>query len=109
MIYIQILIGHFIGDWLLQNTWINVRKQRIVISFFAPVFWLHILIITLTIGVFTSWWDWRLLLVAASHAFIDYIKYPLFVHIIHNIYRRSAVDQFLHLLSYFLIAQLRVS
>lgn len=104
MIYIQILIGHVVGDWWLQNTWIGIHKQKIKVNILAPVFWLHIFIVTLVMGIFTWWWDWRLLLVAFSHAFIDYIKYPVIFPLISDINKRALVDQAAHLFFYFLIA-----
>lgn len=111
MIYLRILIGHLVGDWFFQRyiPWITTRgKARIVSMFFAPIFWVHILTVTLAMGICTWWWDWRLLLVALSHIVIDYAKYSLIVFWVHNIYKRAMIDQFLHLFSYFLIAQIQI-
>lgn len=105
MIYVKIFIGHFLGDWLLQGRWVGRGKRKILYTVFAPKFWLHIFIVTLSLGIFTGWWDWRLLLVAASHAAIDYTKYRI------NFPTRDLVeilDQALHFLSYFLIARIEV-
>ena len=64
---IDLIAGHLLGDFLLQNRWL-ARKNRE--SVWGTL--LHCLIVTLSICTFTGWWDYRGLLVFASHFAIDY-------------------------------------
>ena len=61
----NILAGHMLGDWLLQNRWLAVAKAKL---------WgllLHCAIVTVSVAVFTGWWDFRAVLVFVSHFAID--------------------------------------
>jgi hypothetical protein len=65
----KILLGHFVGDYLLQNEWMALNKSRE--SSWAPGL-VHACLYTLSICMFT--WDWRLswiLVVFISHWPVD--------------------------------------
>lgn len=65
----NILVGHLVGDFLLQNKWIASRKH----SNWSALF-LHCVLVTVALLVFT-WWPWyQLLLIFATHCVIDGLK-----------------------------------
>lgn len=47
------LIGHLVGDYLLQNDWMALNKKR----HFWPCF-IHALLWTLAVCSFAGWWQW---------------------------------------------------
>ncbi len=62
----SILIGHLIGDILLQNKWLGRMKMT--------TWWgmmLHCFIASLAVVACCGWWDWRAALVFSSHWAID--------------------------------------
>ena len=63
----NILAGHMLGDFLLQNRWLAREKMQ--------AWWgmlLHCVIVTLAVCLFTGWWDYRALCVLTSHFIIDF-------------------------------------
>ncbi len=77
-IFSWLLIGHLVGDWLLQNDWMAQNKQRHLITTAGVV---HFTIYTLTM-TFTLWFcvekplpAWQLasfaLLIFVSHWLVD--------------------------------------
>lgn len=60
------IVGHFVGDILLQNRWLaRVKRDK---------FWglvLHCLIVTVSICAFAGWWDWRGWWAFFAHLLID--------------------------------------
>lgn len=56
------LIGHLVGDFLLQNDWQAVNKKRHTLPCLV-----HVALYTMSIAVFTGWGFWPLLIVAATH------------------------------------------
>lgn len=65
------LIGHLVGDYLLQNDWMAYnKKQKTWRGELACN--LHCLIWTLSVLCFTGWWDWpHALLVYGTHYLLD--------------------------------------
>lgn len=64
------ILGHFVGDYLLQNDWMATNKWK-------PG-WLghkactvHVLLYTLAVALFTSWNPLFLLVIAVPHWIID--------------------------------------
>jgi hypothetical protein len=47
-----LLIGHLVGDWMLQNDWMARNKQR---RWFSPAILVHCTIYTLSL-VIALWW-----------------------------------------------------
>jgi hypothetical protein len=104
------LIGHLVGDYLLQNDWMafNKKEKNLRGELACQV---HCLLLTLSILVFTGWWDWKhALLVYLSHYILDRsgfvgwyvntvnVQKPAFwIHIIN--------DNILHLVSLYLISK----
>jgi hypothetical protein len=62
----NVLAGHALGDFLLQNRWLARKKQETWWGLF-----LHGAIVTVSIALFTGWLDLRLLLVMTSYLAID--------------------------------------
>jgi hypothetical protein len=64
------LLGHLVGDYLLQNDWMALNKKT-----YAGKGWLactvHCLLYSLSVCLFTGWWDWRFLLVFVTHFALD--------------------------------------
>lgn len=104
------MIGYFVGDYLLQNDWMafNKKKKTLRGELACTV---HCLLVTLSILLFTGWWDWtHAILVYASHYVLDrtglvewYVETmnvgkPLpWLYIVH--------DNILHLVSLYLISK----
>jgi hypothetical protein len=63
---VGILLGHLVGDYLFQNNWMALTKNR---NTFRCV--IHCTIYTLSVCLFTTWSPWWALLVFASHFPID--------------------------------------
>ncbi len=67
----DLLIGHLIGDYLLQNDWMSLNKTKRTWLGFISCF-IHSLIYTISICVVT--WDfniWWTLIIFNSHFYID--------------------------------------
>lgn len=62
----NILVGHLLGDILLQNKWLAGVKKH---SYLGML--LHCLIATIAMWLFTSWNFPKLILVFISHQMID--------------------------------------
>ena len=64
------LLGHLVGDYLLQNDWMAMNKKS-----WKALGWLsctvHCLLYSIAVCAFTGWWDWRFLLVFFSHMALD--------------------------------------
>lgn len=71
----QLLLGHLVGDYFLQNHWMAVNKVKSGwIGWIAVT--IHTLLYTLSICLFTWNFDWYwIVAVFLSHIFID--KYSL--------------------------------
>ena len=70
-IFVLAMLGHFVGDYLLQNAWMATGKSKPGWPghFACSV---HVLLYTLAIAVFTGIWNpWFLLVVATPHWLID--------------------------------------
>lgn len=67
---IDLLFGHLVGDYLLQNRWMALNKGKNTPFSFA-VCVLHCSIYTLAVAVFTCWEPLWLILVFTSHFVID--------------------------------------
>ena len=85
-LFVAAMLGHFVGDYLLQNEWMALNKSQR-----GPKGWLpcgvHVLLYTLAVLIFMSYplyqegyyglvatlFDWKLwLIVAVPHYFIDH-------------------------------------
>ena len=62
----NLLMGHLVGDYLLQNDWMALNKKRS--SWHCGV---HCLLYTLAIALFTGWHVLPLAVVATTHFAID--------------------------------------
>jgi hypothetical protein len=66
-LFINMLFGHMVGDYLLQNNWMALSKGH---SSWRCL--LHCLVYTATVCAFMSQWHWQwVLLVLVSHFVID--------------------------------------
>jgi hypothetical protein len=61
----DILLGHFVGDWFLQNDWIGLNKSEK-----DWICALHSVIYTLAVMLFTGCPDWRFGMIVAFQHFI---------------------------------------
>jgi hypothetical protein len=102
------LIGHLVGDYLFQNDWMVFnKKERTWRGELACN--VHCLIVTLTLLLFTGWWDWQhFVLVYGSHYLLD--RFGLvywYVDLINTRKPQSWLyivhDNILHLTTYYLI------
>jgi hypothetical protein len=65
------LIGHLVGDYLLQNDWMagNKKVKTLGGELACNV---HCLVWTLSVLLFTGWWEWKAaILVYLSHYILD--------------------------------------
>lgn len=73
-LFIQLLLAHLAGDFLLQpGSWVKRKEQR---KWAAPVLYLHILIhfiLIMLIRFEAAFW-WQALVIAVSHLLIDGLK-----------------------------------
>lgn len=115
------LIGHLVGDYLLQNDWMALNKKS-----YSTTGWVacvtHCFLYSLAVCLFTGWWDWRFLLVFITHFALDktmvVAKYMNFTgsfrRIISDINNTSAiwayaiVDNTFHLVTLLLINKMVV-
>ncbi|PWK14284.1 DUF3307 domain-containing protein [Tumebacillus permanentifrigoris] len=104
------LIGHLVGDYLLQNDWMALNKKK--------RFWsgelacnVHCLLWTLSVLVFTGWWDVvHFILVYLSHYILDRSSIVCTIVDFINVKKPQAwvyivYDNVLHLLFLYLIAK----
>lgn len=61
-----LLIGHLLGDYVLQNDWLGMNKSKR-----SWICALHCAIYALSVGLVTWTLDWRLLVVAVQHFIFD--------------------------------------
>jgi hypothetical protein len=62
-----LIVAHMVGDYLFQNRWMALNKQKNI--------WicsLHALIYAISIMVICGWYDWRIAVVFISHLIIDH-------------------------------------
>ncbi len=86
----ELLLGHLVGDYLLQNNWMALNKAK-----FDTKGWIsclvHCFIYTVTLCLFTWNFDFRwVLLIFSSHILID--KFGIVEWYLHNIKGRSIKD-----------------
>lgn len=100
----DLIVAHMMGDYLLQNTWMAMNKARRV----EPCL-LHSFLYTLAVSVVCGWWDWRALVVGASHYVIDHYRIGVWWR---QLYSRDTdlpwvitADNTMHLLILFLLAK----
>ena len=62
----NLIVGHMIGDYLFQNSWMALKKTS---KTFPCV--IHCTIYTLCILITSGWLDWRLLIVFGTHFIMD--------------------------------------
>jgi hypothetical protein len=65
----QYLVAHMLGDYLFQNRWMALNKQK---NKFICL--LHSCIYGLSVAVICGWWDWKAVVIVVSHFLIDYFK-----------------------------------
>lgn len=86
----ELLLGHLVGDYLLQNNWMALNKARKdLIGWLACT--VHCLIYSMAVCVCT--WDFRIswvLIVFLSHMVVD--KFSIVGWYLHNIKGRSIKD-----------------
>jgi len=95
------LIGHLVGEWLLQTDWMRLQKRRwgrelnSDMDALSPLYcrkqgkfsWelffrgeaachLHCFLYSLAVAAFTGWWDWpRFVAVYVTHYIVDRTPY----------------------------------
>lgn len=63
----SLILGHFVGDYILQNNWMALNKTKSWVPCFV-----HVALYTLAICLFTWTFNlWWILVVFTSHWFID--------------------------------------
>jgi hypothetical protein len=112
----EYLIGHLVGDYLLQNDWqATNKKSYTLIGWFSCS--VHCLLYSISVAIFTGWWDYRFWVVLCSHMLLDKTMIVVwfmnftgsFRRIIKDINNPSAiwayaiVDNSFHLVSLYLI------
>lgn len=102
-------IGHLVGDYLLQNDWMAFRKKEKSLRGELACN-VHCLLWTLSVLLFTGWWDWRhAVLVYLSHYVLDRTKFvKWYCDTINRLEKPQAwvyivTDNVLHLLFLYLI------
>ena len=65
----ELLLGHLVGDYLLQNRWMALNKHKnALICFF------HAAVYTTSVMIICGWTDWKWWVVLSSHFLIDYYR-----------------------------------
>jgi hypothetical protein len=64
------IIGHLVGDYLLQSDWMALNKKKAGIDGSFPCC-VHAWIWTLSVCVFTDWWNWGIVSVLFLTHFIQ--------------------------------------
>ena len=87
---VDIIFGHLVGDYLLQNNWMALNKAKYDLKGWVACFG-HCFVYTLTMAVFTNDWSagW-IVLVFLSHFLID--KFGFVEWYLHTIKGRSIKD-----------------
>lgn len=62
----NLIVGHMIGDYFLQNTWMALNKTKN--SYICA---LHCLLYTLSIAIVCHWFDWRLIAIFITYFIMD--------------------------------------
>jgi hypothetical protein len=77
---IELLLGHLVGDYLLQtNKMATTKKDKGIYGFLAC--FIHCLLYTLAICVFVGYWSWLgIALVFLSHWIVDRYKWLHYIH-----------------------------
>lgn len=71
MIYFQLLLGHLVGDYLLQNRWMALNKAKYTLIGWTAAL-VHCIIYTAAVCVFMGIFDWYwIIIVFLSHFLID--------------------------------------
>jgi hypothetical protein len=69
-LFIRMMLGHFVGDYLLQNQWMATRKsQKGWPGHFACT--IHVALYTLAVALFIGWHPLMLTVIAVPHWVID--------------------------------------
>lgn len=64
------LIGHLVGDYLLQNDWMAMNKKSYSFRGWLACF-VHCFLYSVAVCLFTGWCDWRFILVLVTHGILD--------------------------------------
>lgn len=64
------LLGHLVGDYLLQNDWMALNKKAYTLKGWTACI-VHCLLYSIAVCLFTGWLDWRFLLVFITHLALD--------------------------------------
>jgi len=107
----NILIGHLVGDFLLQNRWLAAKKTH---KWYAIL--LHCLLVTIAFYLFNFWSIWQMIVVFSSHFLIDALgigkKYPDWIKQgtpgsdePAPLWLRILSDSTMHLMAYYLIGK----
>lgn len=101
------LVGHLIGDWLLQNDWMSKNKPKLGVAFVV-----HILVVSVSLSLVTGWWDYRGALALVSHALIDGLQLPRRWMAFYNQspyeWLRLVIDQAMHIISLYCISMIQI-
>lgn len=68
--FIAAMVGHFVGDYLFQNSWMATRKSLPGLPGHIACT-VHVALYTLAVALFTGWHPLFLLVVAVPHWIID--------------------------------------
>ncbi len=55
------IIGHLVGDYLLQNDWMALNKKKPAMRYAIPCA-IHAALWTLAVCAFAGWWSWTVAL-----------------------------------------------
>ena len=64
------LIGHLVGDYLLQNDWMALNKKAMTFRGWLACL-IHCFLYSVAVCAFTGWWDARFIIVMLSHLALD--------------------------------------
>ena len=86
----ELLLGHLVGDYLLQNEWMAMNKSKNTLNGWLAAF-IHCLLYTVAVCLFMWNFDWYwMLIVFLSHFFID--KFMLAEYYLHYIKGKGLKD-----------------
>lgn len=63
----DIVVAHMVGDYLLQNTWMAMNKQKNIF-----ICLLHAFLYSLAFNIICGWGDWRFWVILITHLIIDH-------------------------------------